>query len=352
MGECYDQLSQAERKAICRLRAGGRSHNQIAAALGRSASTIVREIRRNSRPTKAWAGGYDGERAQMLTDRRRRRGRGHKLARQPALRTLVRNRLAMGWSPSQIAGRLAREQGRTVISHESIYRFVYFRTAQKDYWHRLLPRAKHRRGRPGRKGGSPVEHIKHRVPLSHRPAHVDNRAQPGHWEADLMLFRRAGQAVLVTHERHSRFTVITRQANKAAKTVLDSLLARFRGLPKPMRRSITFDNGTEFALHYELKNQLALQTFFCEPHSPWQKGGVENAIGRMRRPLPRRSDLATIDQATLDRLAHRYNNTPRKCLAFQTPAEVFIAMLKKGAPTHQPNTALHLTRDSTPPPSR
>ena len=341
MGTIYDQLSQAERKAIDRLRAGGRSQRQIAEALGRAASTISREIRRNSRRTKSWAGGYDGERAQVLTARRRRRGRGHKLARQPALRALVRGRLAMGWSPGQIAGRLTLEHARTVISHESIYRFVYFRSAQKDYWHRLLPRAKLRRGRPGRKGGSPVDKIKRRVPIAQRPASIGDRAQPGHWEADLMLFARYGQAVLVTHERTSRLTTITRQPNKAARPVLDSLLAGFRALPQAMRRSITFDNGTEFALHYELADQLAMKTFFCDPHSPWQKGGIENAIGRIRRPLPRKSDLAAIDQLTLDRLATNYNRTPRQCLGFKTPEEVFHDMLaKKQKIPRQPNVAL------------
>ena len=331
MGEVYDQLSLAERKAICRLRADGRSQSQIAQALGRAPSTISREIRRNSRPTKVWPGGYDGPRAQMLTERRRQRGRGHKLARQPALRALVHDRLAMGWSPGQIAGRLALHHGGTVISHESIYRFVYFRSAQKDYWHRLLPRAKHRRGRLGLRGGSPVDHIKRRVPLSHRPQQANDRDQPGHWEADLMLFRRYGQAILVTHERCSRLTTITRQPSKAAKPVLDSLLARFAKLPAPLRRSITFDNGTEFALHYQLVDRLDLQTYFCDPHSPWQKGGVENAIGRMRRPLPRKADLATIDQADLDRLAESYNNTPRKCLGFKTPAEAFKEMCNRVA---------------------
>lgn len=334
MGDVYDQLSQAERKAICRLRAGGKSQSQIAEALGRSASTISREIRRNSRATKSWSGGYDSKRAQMLSQRRRRRGRGHKLARQPALCALVRDQLAMGWSPAQIAGRLTLVHGRTLISHESIYRFVYFRSAQKDYWHRLLPRAKHRRGRPGRKGGSPVDHIKHRVPICLRPASIDDRTQPGHWESDLMLFARSGQAVLVTHERCSRLTTITRQPNKAAQPVLDSLLAGFRALPDAMRRSVTFDNGTEFALHYQLADRLAMQTFFCDPHSPWQKGGVENAIGRIRRPLPRKSDLAAINQITLDRLAANYNRTPRQCLGFRTPEEVFHDMLTKTQDNH------------------
>ncbi|MBI3112934.1 MAG: IS30 family transposase [Rhodospirillales bacterium] len=325
MGTHYDQLNESEREVISRLRADGRSIRAIARILARSASTISRELRRNGRATNSWPGGYGATRAQSLTVRRRYRGRAHKLARQPDLRNLVRDSLAMGWSPAQIAGRLARQHGRTIISHESIYRFIYHRSAQKDYWHRLLPQAKHRRGRLGRRGGSPVERIRDRLPLSARPSAAADRRQPGHWEADLMLFRRHGHAVLVTHERTSRFTVITRQPNKAAQPVLDSLLGRFRHLPKKLRRSITFDNGTEFALHHRLNAVLDMQTFFCDPHAPWQKGGIENAIGRLRRPLPRKSDLATISQDDLDVLTTRYNQTPRQCLGFRTPAEVFTS---------------------------
>ena len=323
MGAQYDQLTASERAVIGRLHASGRSQREIARTLARSASTISREIRRNSRPTKRWPGGYEAPRAQALSERRRNRGRAHKLARQPDLRDLVRDRLAMGWSPEQIAGRLAREHGATLISHESIYRFVYFRSAQKDYWHRLLPRAKHRRGRLARRGGSPLERIKARVPISQRPPEASDRRQPGHWEADLMLFRRHGQAVLIAHERTSRFTLITRQPSKAAKPVLDSLKAIFQPLPKALRRSITFDNGTEFALHHTLGTKLGMQTFFCDPHAPWQKGGIENAIGRLRRPLPRKADLAAIPQKSLESLARAYNDTPRRCLGFLTPAEAF-----------------------------
>src|SRR6478609_11572867 len=133
MGQCYGQLSLEERVEIYRLHAGGRSQNEIASALDRAPSTISRELRRNSRPTKVWTKGYEPVRAQKLADRRRRWDGRFKLARQPDLQYLVKDRLAMGHSPEQIAGRLALEQGHTVISHESIYRFIYHRSAQKDY---------------------------------------------------------------------------------------------------------------------------------------------------------------------------------------------------------------------------
>src|SRR5712664_1380311 len=139
MGQCYGQLSLEERVEIYRLHAGGRSQNEIASALDRAPSTISRELRRNSRPTKVWTGGYEPVRAQQLAERRRRWDGRFKLARQPDLRNCVSNSLAMGHSPEQIAGRLALEHGRVIISHESIYRFIYHRAAQKDCWHRLLP---------------------------------------------------------------------------------------------------------------------------------------------------------------------------------------------------------------------
>ena len=331
MGKHYEQLRLSERIEIYRLHCQGVSLRRIAETLMRAPSTISRELRRNGKTTKAWPGGYQPERADILAARRRRWDARFKLARQPDLRALVRNRLAMGWSPEQIAGRLTRDNARTIISHESIYRYIYHRSAQKDYWHRLLPKAKSRRGKLGRRGRSPVEHIKHRVPLSQRPDSVEDRCQPGHWEADLMLFSKYGQAVLVTHERTSRLTWAVRQPNKAAGPVLDSLKAQFQTLPDPIRRSITFDNGTEFAMHYHLNADLGIKTYFCDPYAPWQKGGVENAILRLRRKLPRKSDLARISKAELDQMIQNYNDTPRKCLGFKTPNEVFTENINRVA---------------------
>jgi transposase, IS30 family len=323
MGTQYQQLCEPERMWIARLYGEGCSYRQIASMLKRAPSTISREVRRNSQASRFWrAGRYDGKRAVELTRRRRRRGRGHKLARQPALRDHVRERLAMGWSPEQIAGRLARQHGRTIVSHESIYRFVYFRTAQKDYWNRLLPRRKHRRGRPGRKGGSSVHFIPNRVPVSKRGKRANNRSQFGHWEGDLMMFSRHGHGIIAIHERRSRVIHLRRQPSKVATSVRDNLSRMLQPLPQHLRRSVTFDNGSEFALHHELATECKLKTYFCDPHSPWQKGGIENAIGRLRRPLPRKSDLATISQEQLDAFATNYNNTPRKCLGFRTPNEV------------------------------
>jgi len=329
MDRRYAQLTVEERIEIYRLHADGKSRRAIAGLLARSPATISRELRRNSVKTKAWIGGYVPLRAQMLTDRRRQRGRPHKLTASPWLQATVRGYLLQGWSPEQIAGRLRRLHGHSVISHESIYRFIYHRSAQKDYWHRLLPRRKSRRGRLGLRGGSSVDRLEHRVPIHDRPPQAQDRSVPGHWEADLMLFCKYGQAILAIHERSSRFLRLTRQPNKAAQPVLESLLQMFEPLPPALRQSITFDNGTEFAQHYQLTQRLGLPTFFCDAHKPWQKGGIENAIGRMRRHLPRKTDLASLPAHDLQASVQRYNDTPRKCLLFLTPQEA-IAYASRG----------------------
>jgi len=327
MGRCYGQLSLDERIEIYRLHEAGISRRRIAEALGRDPSTISRELRRNSKPTKAWPkGGYHAVRAQERAKLRRQRYRRFKLARQPDLRRLVENGLAMGCSPEQIAGRLTLEHGHTMISPESIYRYIYHRSAQKDYWHKRLPRRKARRGHYGRQGGSPAKFIKHRRPITERPAQANHRAQPGHWEVDYMLFAKSGSNVLVLHERHTRFTIVDKPPNRKARLTADRIASRLRPIPQALRKTISFDNGTEFAEHYRLHKRLGVQTFFCDVRSPWQKGGVENTIGRLRRMLPRKTNLDRISHRKLRAYADRLNNTPRKCLGFRTPAEAFYTI--------------------------
>ena len=194
------------------------------------------------------------------------------------LRTRVLAHLAQGWSPEQVAGRLAVEAGRGVISHESIYRFLYRQLARtKDYgWRHYLPRAKWKRGWRGRKGGSPAAFMALRRPLAERPQSAAARRTPGHWEADLMLFRTYGQAVLTLQERHSRLLLALRPPGKAARPIASAMAHLLGPFPPAWRRTVTFDNGTEFARHYHL-HALGIETFFCDTHSPWQKGGVENA---------------------------------------------------------------------------
>jgi IS30 family transposase len=335
MGCRYDQLSLDDRCAIAGLHAEGRTIRQIAADLDRAPSTIARELKRNAGRQVGYRPAYAEEQA------RARRWTGSRLERDEALRASVLAGLARGWSPEQVCGFLARRHGRPMISPETIYRFVQAQIDRHtDYsWRHYLPRSKSKRGRGGRRGGSPVLHIQDRVPIAERPAGARDRSAPGHWEADLILFARYGQAILALHERASRILLAVQTPGKAAAPVANAIAALLAPLPRQMRQTITFDNGTEFARHHEL-NALSIATFFCDPHAPWQKGGIENAIGRMRKTLPRKTDLAALPHEELTERLRAYNNTPRKCLDWTTPAERFCQHL------------LHFKRESTCPPSR
>src|SRR5713226_2436000 len=332
MGEHYEHLSLEERCRIAQLRADGQSIRQIAAAVDRPPSTISRELTRNSGAQLGYKPAYAQEQA------RARRWTGSRLERDDGLRTVVLDCLARGWSPEQVAGRLARQRAARVVSHESIYRFIYaqIRRTNDGNWRRFLPRAKFKRGWRGRKGGSPASFIQDRVSIAQRPKGAQHRHSPGHWEADLMLFATYGQAILVAHERKSRLLLLAKQPSKASQPAAEQLVAWFQALDRRLRKTITFDNGTEFAQHYSLTDELGMRTFFCDPHSPWQKGAIENAIGRMRRPLPRKTNLNTIDHHTLTAAVAAYNNTPRKCLGFKSPAQAFLSQL------------LHFKCESTP----
>ena len=335
MGTRYIQLSLEDRCRIAGLQAQGHSIRQIAADLDRAPSTIAREIRRNTGRRVGYKPAYADEQT------RARRWKGSKLERNQALRQTVLDRLRQGWSPEQVAGRLARQQANTTVSHETIYRFIYAQIARtKDYrWRNYLPRAKSKRGWRGGRGGSSTSFIEGRIPLSLRPAQASDRQTPGHWEADLMMFAKYGQAILTVHERSSRILLAARPDNKTANLIAELIEQLLRPIPPQLRRTITFDNGTEFARHTRL-HSLDLQTFFCDPYAPWQKGGIENAIGRMRRLIPRKTDLATISNRHFTALLQAYNATPRKCLDFQTPAELFLEYL------------LHFKCESTSPPPR
>ena len=333
MGQRYRQFSVEERIELARLRAAGVSIRQVAAGLDRAPSSVARELKRNSGVQVGYQPIYAQQQA------RARRWSGSKLDRDAELRGSVLDQLRCGWSPEQIAGRL--KGASRSVGAETIYRFIYGQiTRHNDFtWRNYLPRAKSRRGwRPSR-GGSSALHMKHRIGLSARPAEVLERTSPGHWEADLMAFSRYGQNILMLHERMSRALIGARLPSKQAEPVASALVAALRSLPAPLRQTVTFDNGTEFARHYDL-NAIGIDTYFCDPHAPWQKGGIENAIGRMRRFLPRKTDLASLDNNDFTKLIAAYNATPRKCLDWKTPAEAFSQHL------------LHFKRESTSPLSR
>src|SRR5271167_4247728 len=252
MGKSYEHLTLEERCTIARLHEDGQSLRKIAAALDRPPSTISRELKRNRGIQVGYKPSYAHEQA------RARRWTGCRLERDQDLRGVVLDRLGRGWSPEQVAGRLDRQNRQPTISHESIYRFIYaqIRRTNDGAWRLYLPRAKYKRGWRARSGGSPASLIERRISIDQRPRAAQSRRLPGHWEADLMLFSTPGQVILVAHERKSRLTVLARQPGKAAHPAARQLRAWLAPLPGKLRRTITFDNGTEFAQHHQLNDEL------------------------------------------------------------------------------------------------
>ena len=342
MGAIYRHLSIEERCEVARLRTAGYSVRQIAASLDRSPSTISRELKRNGSRTQGYQPGYADQQAHA------RRWRGSKLERNDSLREQVLACLRQNWSPEQVAGRLALEAGRTVVSHETIYHFIYAQIAcKKDYsWRHYLPRAKSKRGWRGRKGGNPASFIQaspatvrasrgclrtgYSRPLGGVPDALRQTGADGPRPARTPLPSAHRPAAAGQGGRPSR------QCHDPGAGLFPGPMAPDGGLRQRHRVR------TSSRLH-----ALGVQTFFCDTHSPWQKGGVENAIGRMRRTLPRKTDLAELPDGRFDQLVRSYNNTPRKCLSYYTPAEILSDHF-----TNQVFQVLHLKCESSFPLSR
>ena len=328
MARTYRQLDLGERRTLFRLVEARRPVGEIAEQLGRHRSTIYRELGRNRfRDGDRGFCGYFPLTAQGLARRRRQRRR--KPAADDALRAHIVERLKAGWSPQQIAGRLRHEaDGGSVVCHETIYRHVYGPEGRRDDLHRHLPKARRRRGtRHGRKPRTAS--IPRERWIGSRPAEVACRTSFGHWECDLLIFRREHGKTNVTSllERKSRFTFLLPNDDRRSAAVLAGIADALRPLPEAARGTVTFDRGSEFAGYAALDRELAVASYFCDPHSPWQKGGVENANGRIRRFLPRHCEPGALAPARLRRLADRLNDTPRRCLGYRTPREVFEAHL-------------------------
>lgn len=320
----YKQLSLEERRKIEKWRAAKISVDLIAERLGRDRSTIFRELRRNHYKDSELPDvvGYFGVVASMKALARRQKDR--KLMRHPELRELVIERIKDGWTPEQIAGRLRYENAPVRVCQETIYRFVYSPEGMKEdlWWY--LP--EHRRKRRPRKGRAPRKpKINPELGIEKRPEIIGERIQFGHWESDLMLFRQKFGKSNVTSlvERVSRFTVLLLNGNRTTTLVMGQLAKVMRTLPHNARRSVTFDRGSEFMDWPHLQAEVGTQTWFCKPSAPWQKGTVENTNRRARRWLPRELDPATITNHHLEMICARLNRTPRKCLGWKTPAEVF-----------------------------
>ena len=319
MGKTYDQLDMDERYEIYRLHEAGKSRREIGRLMDRDGSTISRELRRNQLPR----GEYKPASADRIALSKRRRL--SKIERLSPLRTYIGDRLAMGWSPEQIAGRLRLEESEHRVSVESIYRFIYRPRVKPEKLYRFLPRAKATRGRRYFKRRR--QPIPGRRSIHERPQAVENRQEFGHWEGDLMQFRTQRGNLLTLCERKTRFSIAAPLKTKTASETDATLQAILAAFPLEARRTISYDNGPEFALHRNLEAALGTEAFFCDPHSPWQRGTIENTNGIFRRDMPRKTDITNYSAQDIADLAWAINSTPRKCLGFKTPAEAFLKNL-------------------------
>ncbi len=314
----YHHLTSVEREQIGMLRHSKSSIMQIALALGRPKSTISRELKRNQAPR----GQYWSDMAQTLALRRRRRG--SRIDQDEALKDFVITKLCCHyWTPEQIAGWLKHRQIKIKpISHESIYAWLYKPVQKKEKLWKFLARHKAKRGLRKSRGAG-VSRIPNRVPIQNRPKSVENKREFGHWEGDLMSFQKNSQHMLVLRERKTMFTRSAPLPSKKAVTTAQKVIDLMKDLPAKARKTLTLDNGGEFAGHEQWKEKLGLPSYFCDPYASWQKGGVENTNGRLRRDMPRKTNLHQLSQEDFNENIVNYNTTPRKSLAWLTPLEAF-----------------------------
>ncbi len=314
-------LTAAEREEISRGLATGVSFRQIGVRLGRPASTVSREVGRHG--GRRW---YRAAVADADTWARALRPQDCRLAQYPALRTRVAEKLAADWSPQQIAGWLKRtypKDPNMQVSHETIYvsLFVQSRGVLKRSLIRHLRRRKTmRRSKHATTAGQPRGQIIDAVSIRERPASIEDRAVPGHWEGDL-LAGKSNSHIATLVERQSRFVMLVRLPGKDPNSVVRALTRRVRALPKGLMSSLTWDRGMELAGHKSFSVATDVRVYFCDPQSPWQRGSNENTNGLLREYFPDGTDLSTYTQTDLNAVARRLNMRPRKTLSYDTPAD-------------------------------
>ena len=318
-------LTLAEREEISRGIVGNLSIRTIASKLGRSPSTISREINRNRgynqyRATKADQSAWDRSKRPKLC----------KLACSRTLRLNVAKKLKRLWSPEQIAGWLRREypeEDHNRVSHETIYKSLYIQARgvlKKELLQHLRTKRTIRRSKHSTLKKSGLGQIKDAISISERPASVEDRAVPGHWEGDLIAGSKNSYIATLV-ERHTRYVMLAKVQNKGTKSVVNALIKQSRKLPTELYKSLTWDRGKELADHKRFSLATDIDVYFCDPSSPWQRGSNENTNRLLRQYYPKGTDLSLYSQTQLNKVARELNERPRKTLDFESPAERFEA---------------------------
>ena len=316
-------LTLAEREEISRSVVAGHTIRSVAVSLGRAPSTISRELRRNGGQQ-----GYRASEADQAAWERAHRPKRCKLMRNRALARLVAKKLQLKWSPQQIAGWLKQtypDNDNYQVSHETIYRslFIQARGALKKELLEHLRRTRGiRRSRHHTQKSDDHGRITDTVSIRERPAVVEDRAVPGHWEGDLLFGSRNSQIATLV-ERHTRYVMLAKVDSKDTETVINTLIKHAHRLPRELYQSLTWDRGKEMAEHKRFTLATDIKVYFCDPQNPWQRGSNENTNGLLRQYFPKGTDLSVHSQAHLNVVARRLNERPRKTLNFETPAERF-----------------------------
>ena len=318
-------LTLAEREEISRGIVSNLSLRRIAMQLGRAPSTVSREINRNNGLKH-----YRASQADQAAWDRAHRSKPCKLATHPALRRIVARKLRCNWSPEQIAGWLKRENPtdeHNTVSHETIYRSLYIQARgvlKKELQLYLRTQRAIRRSRHASLKQNGLGKIKNMVSISERPASVEDRAVPGHWEGDLIGGSKNSYIATLV-ERQTRYVMLVKVKNKDTESVVSALIKQSRKLPDELYKSLTWDRGKELADHQRFTLETNVDVYFCDPRSPWQRGSNENTNRLLRQYLPKGTDLSLHSQARLNAIARQLNERPRKTLEYETPAERFNA---------------------------
>lgn len=319
-------LTLSEREEISRGLARCESLRSMAHRLGRSPSTISREVRRNGGP-----GRYRALPAEHAAVRRARRPKPTRLATDPWLNTQVTQKLVLDWSPQQIAGWLKSahpNQPNRHVSHETIYKSLFVQakgTLKAELTTHLRTQRKRRRAPRSQLDGR--GHIPDAISIRERPAQVEDRAVPGHWEGDLICGGRTSYVATLV-ERHTRFVMLVKVANKSTEAVTEALINRINQLEPHLKRSLTWDRGAEMKAHKTFTIATDVDVYFCDPSSPWQRGSNENTNGLLRQYFPKGMDLNPVSQTRLDEVADRLNGRPRQTLGWKTPAQTMNDLLQ------------------------
>lgn len=327
MEKRYKHLSLDERDRIAEMRREGLSLRAMAKGLGRSPSTLSRELKRNATPAYRC---YTSHRAHdRAVARKKLSGQRPRLKNERVV-SYVRTMLTEDWSPEIIAARLTQKHPSESISHEAIYQYIYHpKTEGREELIDHLTRAHRKRKLKGIGRKQRKTKIPNRISIDCRPLSADNRSRYGHWEGDSLVSRKSLAALNSLVERKSRLLLLTRLDRKTARQTADAVIRRLEGLPKSDRRSLTMDNGTENSGHEEITEAIGTRCFFADPYASWQRGSNEQVNGLVRRYFPKGTDFSKITDEQVAWVEARINNRPRKCLGYKTPAEVAAVALPR-----------------------